>query len=630
MVTPLGGVFWWGLQSSRSARPPHEVDQRAEPSARWRPALAAALVASQFALLDAAFRGPRGWTSEPRVLFDVATSIALGLALVMLARSRASRALLALVASAVLVLQLLVFRYYHTPLDVQVVASAIHARQDVRQVLLRATPVYVISVLAVAALEYALLALVHRRLARVRSSRSSALGAVLSVAALGGLAGVAPRRATPEIRAAHALTALAAHREPAVSSAVTLPPLHAERGELPSILFVLTESVRADDYRGSGDAPTAPETAALTRGRTDFSQLRSVSSYTAVSLSAILTGRTQEGSRDAILRSPTLFDFAHAARDSHGRRPTVGYFSSQARTIFETDQVHAAVDRFATVETTRGHDVEDDPDYADLPLDRDIVDLFVKEIPALPAPSVVMLHFIGTHAPYFVDPKRAPFEPYDHVVTWSGMPKLLNAYRDSIYDQDRTLARAVSAFLASAGTRPWLIVFTSDHGEAFGEHGAIHHGANLLDEQVHVPAWIASGNGALTEAQSRALVESSGRFLTHLDLLPTILDALGLLDNFGVAEHRAAMPGRSLLRPYEPRAPIPITNCTGMFPCPLNTWGMYAGDRKLVARAWDGGWYCMAVGGPEERAIDGDAACDRLRELSRSTFPLLPNGTPNR
>jgi hypothetical protein len=188
----------------------------------------------------------------------------------------------------------------------------------------------------------------------------------------------------------------------------------------------------------------------------------------------------------------------------------------------------------------------------------------------------------------------------------------------------------VRAFIEQAGPRPWLVVFTSDHGEAFGEHGGIHHGSNLMDEQVHVPAWIASGNGALTATQTRELEAHAGRFLTHLDLLPTFLDALGLWNNFSVAQHRALMPGRSLLRPYSHREPIPITNCTGMFTCPLNTWGLLADDRKLASRAWDGGWYCMALGA-EERVVEGlDPACDRLRAVSRTTFPVLPNGAPNR
>ncbi|MDB4938622.1 MAG: putative hydrolase [Labilithrix sp.] len=565
-------------------------------------------------------------------MVDSATSVALVLAFAIFAEGRVARAVLSVVAAAVLVLQLLVFRYYHTALDVQVVASALHVQHEVRPVLMRALPAYLLSVAVVAIVEYALLSLVHHALRSRRDpARPSRTAFVLGVAALGGLAGNGPRRATPEIRAVHALTAAFGRHEAPASAAITLPPLHVDRAELPSILFVLTESVRAADYRGAGDAPTAPETALATRGRTELAQMRAVSSYTALSLSAILTGRSQEGPRDAILRSPSLFDFAHAARDARGKSPLVAYFSSQPSTVFETDAVRAAVDRFATIETIRGHDVDDDADYADLPLDRDIVDLFLAKLPELPSPSVVMLHLVGTHAPYFVDSARAPFEPYDHVVTWSGMPKLLNAYRDSIYEQDRTLARAVRAFIERAGARPWLVVFTSDHGEAFGEHGAIHHGQNLMDEQVHVPGWIAAGPGTLTPAQSRALADHAGRFVTHLDLLPTFLDALGLWDNFSVAPHRAAMPGRSLLRAYQARAPIPVTNCTGMFPCPLNTWGLYGDDRKLVSRVWDGGWYCTALGGSEERVVDGpDPGCDRLRASSLATFPLLPNGTPNR
>ncbi len=156
-------------------------------------------------------------------------------------------------------------------------------------------------------------------------------------------------------------------------------------------------------------------------------------------------------------------------------------------------------------------------------------------------------------------------------------------------------------------------------------------GQNLLDEQVHVPAWIIAGEGTLSPAQTRALADHAGRFVTHLDLLPTVLDALGLWDNFAVAPHRARLPGRSLLRPHEERAPIPVTNCTGMFPCPVNTWGFYDGDRKLVARVYDSAWRCLALGGPEERLVDGpDLACARLRALSVQTFPLLPNGAANR
>jgi len=219
--------------------------------------------------------------------------------------------------------------------------------------------------------------------------------------------------------------------------------------------------------------------------------------------------------------------------------------------------------------------------------------------------------------------------PFERSVAWSAMERLRNAYRNAILEQDREVARAVRAFVDHAGRRPWVVLFTSDHGEAFAEHGAIHHGQNLYDEQIHVPGWIAHGNGALDAAAARALADHRDRWVTHLDLLPTIADALGLLDNFSLERHRAAMRGQSLLRPEAARAPIPITNCTAMFHCPLDTWGLLDGDRKLTAQVWDAGWRCLALDGGEHDAAPDDPACVRLRAASRALYPRLPNGQPN-
>jgi hypothetical protein len=430
------------------------------------------------------------------------------------------------------------------------------------------------------------------------------------------------RSATPELRAVHALTAL--RREPARSrvTSVPMPPLHVETAELPAVLLVLTESVRADDY----DLATSSETAEATRGRVDLVQMRAVSSYTAVSVSALLTARSQEGARDAILAAPNLFDFAKAARDTRGRRAHVAYYSAQSEEVFETKDVRTAVDSFVTVETLLGRPLDDDEEIVKQPLDQMIVDRFVADLWKMPKSVVAVLHLIGTHAPYHFGDADARFAPWDRTVAWSRLAPLRNASRNAIVAQDRAIARAVRAFEEHAKGAPWLVVYTSDHGEAFGEHGAIHHGQNLYDEQVHVPAWIT---GSLA---TRALSENAGAFVTHLDVLPTVLDAMGLWDNFAVRGARDKMAGRSLLRPLGRAEPIPVTNCTGMFPCPVNTWGVFHGDRKLVAQTWDGGWTCLAIepGIGEVAASADDSSCARLREASRVTFPRLPNGQPNR
>jgi hypothetical protein len=183
--------------------------------------------------------------------------------------------------------------------------------------------------------------------------------------------------------------------------------------------------------------------------------------------------------------------------------------------------------------------------------------------------------------------------------------------------------------LHAVGSSPYAIVFTSDHGEAFGEHGAIHHGQNLFEEQIHVPAWVATGNGALEDEEIAALSAHERAATTHLDILPTLLDITGVLGGDAALPNRSRTPGRSLIRPPTPlRAPVPITNCTELFRCPLDTWGLLDESRHLTAQAWDADWQCADLRGAP-MPLD-DARCVTLRESSRTWFSTKPNGALNR
>jgi hypothetical protein len=116
--------------------------------------------------------------------------------------------------------------------------------------------------------------------------------------------------------------------------------------------------------------------------------------------------------------------------------------------------------------------------------------------------------------------------------------------------------------------------------------------------------------------------------VTHLDLLPTVLDVYGVLDSSAMSAQRAQLKGRSWLRPVEKQTgPIPITNCTAMFPCPVNTWGLLADAYALEAQSWDGEWNCVNLRTGAEHARED--ACTALRDASMALFPLLPNGRPN-
>ena len=64
-----------------------------------------------------------------------------------------------------------------------------------------------------------------------------------------------------------------------------------------------------------------------------------------------------------------------------------------------------------------------------------------------------------------------------------------------------------------------IIILTSDHGEAFGEHGGLLHGRTLYDEELHIPLAIY----APTVGKGRVF-----KNVSLIDLSPTILDILGI------------------------------------------------------------------------------------------------------
>jgi hypothetical protein len=76
------------------------------------------------------------------------------------------------------------------------------------------------------------------------------------------------------------------------------------------------------------------------------------------------------------------------------------------------------------------------------------------------------------------------------------------------------------AFLDEKGlTEDTLIIFCSDHGEEFNEHGGFEHGQTQYEEQVHVPL-IIKGTGFPAGARIDDCV-------ANLDILPTILQYIG-------------------------------------------------------------------------------------------------------
>lgn len=616
MSFPPASVWYSPWRSRMSVRVPMSVGSVAK---RWGEALANTLFISQFALAALLFGGARAATSGFWLSLAASATVLYSLRI---AASPAIRFFGALILGAVWSANILVFRYYHLFIDDQLVRTAAHQARDVIAVAKLQVP-------ALATLGFAIFVFMWRLFlrrslpphARFPQSFSLAAGVVFGAAAL--LIQSSNYDLAIDIRTARAFAGLR-HTESATTTPIMMPPLARNGRALPNVLFILTESVRADSVCSAPDEPcvASPEVDRAATDRIALGTMRSVASYTSLAFNALLTGRIQTASKSELLGSPTLFHAVHALRSVQGA-PTVAYWSAQARDVFERNDAKGFVDSWVTLETLLGREVPDEDALIALGLDQKLESYIERNLHELHAPYFLFAHFAGTHAPYYVNPNDAPFAPWGTEVSWGKMAELKNAYLNAVHEQDKSIAHVIRTFREAQGG-PWAIIFTSDHGEAFGEHSAIHHGQNLYDEQIRVPAWILTSNDLLSPEQRSALLSVRDQATTHLDLFPTLLDLYGVEDSAALSEIRATQPGTSLLRRSFTPHPIPITNCTELFPCPLNTWGMLGGEQKWVAQAWDADFHCMNLR-PHEHE-DSPEQCRSLRDIGRGVFDRLPNG----
>lgn len=608
-----------------TARTKSKVSHALEPVRRGLAWVLGAVFVLGFAALDVLLRFD-AYRGRPALVLDALASVFVWGALLAFVRGRTTRAALFGLHAFGFVLVLACARYYRVPLDVQMAETARHAWGDVRAIVVRSLPTFTLTVLALAGLTTWAL-----------GDRGWRMPPHFPLAGLWlGLVGSSPGAASPDARLVAATSVLVRPRAESAKrvGGASLVSLPSTRARIPNVLLVLGESLRADDACGAkvggGACEAFRETMSVLPGRIPFENARAVSSYTAVSLSALLTGRTQDGPRDALLSAPNLFDLARAVRRGD-ERPTVVYASSQLESVFEQKDPRGQVDVFVTAEALLGRTLDDIDEVLSEDLDGKLAAHLERLVPTLPEPFFLFVHLVGTHAPYFEDPSLRPFQPASHVVSFGNLPELRNAYKNAIAAQDVRLARIVRSFVARSKASPYVVLFTSDHAEAFGERGAIHHGQNLHDEQIHVPFFVAAENGALDEGERARLVARAGRSVTHLDVLPTLVDVYGVGHALGLVEHGARLAGRSLVRPELPElAPTAVTNCTGMFPCPVNTWGMLGERHKVVMQAWDGEWRCESLVPAEHEEIPWSEGCVRLLEASRGVFPKKPNGAENR
>ena len=325
-----------------------------------------------------------------------------------------------------------------------------------------------------------------------------------------------------------------------------------------NILLVTIDTLRGDALgsygpfdgaQGRGPAQTPNLDALAARGtRFDFAHAHAV--LTRPSHASILTG---------------TYPYENGVRDHSGYRlkpgmPTIA--SMLKGKGFATGAFVGGVPLERRFGLDEGFDVYDDRfgrtgNNSDFTLAErpagEVVDTARKWIAGQQGRWFAWVHVFDPHAPY------TPPPPFD--TRYAGRP---------YYGEVAYVDQALGPLFESAGNsaRPTTVVVTSDHGEGLGDHGELTHGLLAYETTLRVPLILAQleagsglvrrslGEGGKLEAGSRKLEAGSRRLAAgsvshyparHVDLVPTLLDAVGLTAP-------STLPGRSLL-PGAPQVP---------------------------------------------------------------------------
>jgi arylsulfatase A-like enzyme len=306
--------------------------------------------------------------------------------------------------------------------------------------------------------------------------------------------------------------------------------------ERPDVVLFLADTFRADLLAASGGPPdVAPRLSRSAARGLDFVRARAPGTWTLPSQASLFTGLfpTQHGAlRDGLSFASELVTIAEHLAAAGYRTAAVtdaGFVSrqygfDQGFELF-LERPRAAEQRLAnTLADARALLARDDG-----------------------RPLFLFVHSYRTHWPYRTGPEEDRRE-HDALVarhapalTGGGPPDptVLRAFADGLlalyHRAARELDEAVGAWIEELERDGFLergvLVFTSDHGEAFFEHGKAEHTGPAYEEELRIPLFLL-GHG-IPARRSRAPA-------TLLDLAPTLAELCALAPD-------PRWPGRSLL-----------------------------------------------------------------------------------
>jgi arylsulfatase A-like enzyme len=210
-----------------------------------------------------------------------------------------------------------------------------------------------------------------------------------------------------------------------------------------------------------------------------------------------------------------------------------------------------------------------------------------------PEPFFLYVHTLDPHDPYEPeDEDWQPFRPEGYrgdtdprrlvkkrKLDDEELRYLRSKYRAEVRQNDRAFGTLVDALRSRGLLDRSVVVFTSDHGEEFLEHGGLLHRATLYEEILRVPLAARLPNG---EGGGRV----SGKPFRQVDLFPTLAALLGAELPAGVegADHSSAW--------RSPAAPVPPSEPTArILDKELRKFSVRSDELKLIVNADPRGYW---------------------------------------
>jgi arylsulfatase A-like enzyme len=394
-------------------------------------------------------------------------------------------------------------------------------------------------------------------------------------------------------------------KPPAAPSQTDTATAAAARDALPSdlnVVFITIDTLRADLGFLGNPRNVSPNLDALAKQSVVFERAYSLASYTGKSMGPLMLGKYS---------SEVDGGFSHF--NKYGKRETFVQQRLQAAGV-RTLSVQGYWYFFKDAGFERGFDVIDSsaaPKVASIEGDQssnsdEQCDAAIKLLadPELATRRFFLwMHFVDPHAEY------APHPEHDFG------PKPRDRYDGEVAFVDEHLGRVLAALEKSPFAGRTAVVVTSDHGEAFNEHGMIRHGFELWDELVRVPLLfkVPGVNPRHVSARRSAI-----------DVVPTLLDLFKV--PFAARGPSDFLSGESLLPDLQraPGAPDPDKAVfVDMARGPYNAerQALIDHDRKLtVSEGRVLGLYDLAEDPGEQHDLSRDKAAVQLSRDKLAAF----------